>query len=171
MSNFQGAPVMIEGMRPSGEVRQKAAKAAEAAQVEQASGRIPASSEDLGTVYQSKFRRYRVQVTATPDYIDPLTGRKIVGRQIVATFQEGVWINRAKDMEERAMVDKALQSNPWFGLGRDFWLSDERKALDDKRKIADSVEAFKANPEAVRALVSELAASGAIDFTLPPPPA
>lgn len=157
-------PVMIDGMRGP---RQERARQEGLYK----STYSPLSPEQLvdpgkGTVYESKHRRYRVQVTTTPDTKDPNTGQVVAARQIVAKFDDFYYVNREENPALREMIDKTLQRNLWYGLNRDFWLAKDKRSADDARKIAEARDAFKENPAAVQAFLDELKASG-VDFVLP----
>jgi len=157
-------PVMIEGMRGPADARKRY-------EAEFKAKYIPIQPDDYitpeqGTVYQSRHRRYRIQVTTVPDTKYADTGRLVPGKSIVAKFDEYFWVNREVDPEKRKMIDDALQSNPWFGSNKDFWLAAEKRKTDDAARIESAKESFKRNPEALKALIDELRAGGE-DFSLP----
>jgi hypothetical protein len=124
-----------------------------------------------GTVYVSKFRRYRVQVTAPADVVDPLTGRKTRGIPVVAKFDEGVYVNDTKDLTQRAAIDTFLQENPYFGKygsGAEFWLADDQESSIKAAKLKSARETLKSLPrEAVAAFMAELQQGKDEDHTLP----
>jgi hypothetical protein len=90
-----------------------------------------------------------------------------------AAFDAHVFINdgsgmgKGPDAANRERIDQLLQRNPWFGLGKDFWLASEAQAVSTREKIEGAVAAIRQNPEAVKALVEQLKAEGALDWELP----
>lgn len=125
-----------------------------------------------GTVYISKFRRYRVQVTSPADVVDPLTGRRTRGVPVKAQFEEGVYINDAKDLAKRAEIDNFLQENPYFGKygsGAEFWLASDQEVTVKEAKLKSARDVLKSlPPEAVAAFMAELRQGKSEDHTLPP---
>lgn len=125
-----------------------------------------------GTVYVSKFRRYRVQVTAPADVVDPLTGRKTRGVPVKAQFEDGVYVNDTKDLELRAKIDTYLQENPYFGKygsAAEFWLASDQESTLKAAKLKSARDTLKSlPPEAVAAFVAELQQGDAEDHVLPP---
>lgn len=124
-----------------------------------------------GTVYISKFRRYRVQITAPADVVDPATGRKIVGRPVTAKFEEGVWTNDVKNLAERERIDSYLQENPYFGKygsGAEFWLASDQEQTVKAAKLRAARDTLKSLPaEAVSAFIREIQQGTKDDHDLP----
>jgi hypothetical protein len=124
-----------------------------------------------GTVYISKFPRYRVQITSPADIIDPLTGRKTRAVPLAAKFEDGIWVNDAKDAKARADIDEFLQGNQYFGkpgTGAEFWLLSEQEAAVKIAKLRQARETLKSlPPEAVAAFVREIQQGDKEDHTLP----
>lgn len=130
-----------------------------------------------GTVYLSPFPLYCVQITAPPDITDPLTGRKTVGRPVKALFQEGRYVNNARDPKVRAHIDAVLQENSRFGRpgqGADYWLAaDAVRATQAAAKagaLATLRSIAKQSPEELTKFLSELQQGDATDVTMPAVP-
>jgi hypothetical protein len=144
------SPEVLDGLRAPRTVRLEEARARQTDSPEQVQA-TPVAGD--GTVYVSKYRRYRVQVTAPSDIVDPYTGRKQSGgKSIVAEFDENVYRNNTKDKSLRRMIDEALQANPYFGkFGQtaDFWLLSDQNAQVEKRKLAQATATLKAMPKEV----------------------
>lgn len=164
-------PRMVAGMRPPRSVLEEQA-AAEAAQAVQLP---PQQQQPEGTVYESVYLRYRLQIAATEDTKDPVTGRRIPGRTIVAQFEEGRFVNNPKkhgkpDLETRRMIDEAMQSEPHFGYPHGhFWLAET--AAEKNREVAiESARSTIASipPEMRQRLIAEMVESGELQLTLPP---
>lgn len=131
-----------------------------------------------GTVYLSAFPRYCVQITAPADITDPITGRKTIGRPVKAQFDEGRYVNNAKDLKLRAHIDQVLQQNTRYGLpgrGADFWLAEAAirmtKAAAKASAKATLRELAKSNPDELKNLIAELTQGDATDVVMPAAPA
>jgi hypothetical protein len=128
-----------------------------------------------GTVYLSAFPSYCVLVTAPADQVDPLTGRKTVGRPTKALFQEGRYVNNARDPKTREFIDGVLQANSRFGKpgsGADYWLADEAIRMTQAAAKASALATLRAMPkEAVEQFLSELQQGDSTDQAMPAPPA
>ena len=127
------------------------------------------------TVYVSKYRRYRVQVSAPQTFIDPATGRKnSAGKMIAAIFDEGIYRNKERDPKIREQIDEALQSNPYFGKfgsTAHFWLASEQNAVMERSRRQAAMDTLKSMPrEAVEQFVAELRQGEAEDHELLPEP-
>lgn len=130
-----------------------------------------------GTVYLSQYPSYCVQVTAPADLVDPLTGRKTVGRPVKAQFQEGRYVNNARDPKVRKHIDEVLQSNSRFGKpgsGCDYYLAEEamRMSLAAAKANATSTlrQLAKQNPEELKQLLAELQQGTDTDVKMPAAP-
>jgi phage terminase large subunit-like protein len=130
-----------------------------------------------GTVYLSPFPSYCVQITAPADLVDPVTGRKTVGRPVKALFQEGRYVNNARDPKVRKHIDDVMQSNSRFGRpgsGADFWLAEEAVRMTQAAAKANATATLKRlaaeRPDEFKALVAEIAQGDATDQTMPAPP-
>jgi len=117
-----------------------------------------------------------VQVTAPADLVDPVTGRKTVGRPISARFQEGRYVNNARDPKVRAHVDEVLQANSRFGkpgTGSDYWLADDAIRMTKAAAKANAAATLRAlaseNRAEFDALVAELSQGDATDEKMPAP--
>lgn len=129
-----------------------------------------------GTVYLSPFPSYCVQITAPADLVDPVTGRKTVGRPVKALFQEGRYVNNARDPKVRKHIDDVMQSNSRFGRpgsGADFWLAEEAVRMTQAAAKANATATLKRlaaeRPDEFKALVAEIAQGDATDQVMPPP--
>ena len=146
-----------------------------------------------GTVYLSPFPSYRVQISAPADLVDPVTGRKTLGRPVTALFVEGRYVNNARDPRKmyesvdkdgkpvkltmREWIDETLQKNSRFGRpgsGSDFWLAEEAVRMTQAAAKANATATLKRlaaeRPDEFKALVAEIAQGDATDQTMPAPP-
>lgn len=163
------APEVVSGLRQPRTVRMEelATRVPEAAQVP------PVATADPSiTVYVSKYRRYRVQVTAPSPALDPATGQRQSRKQIVAQFEDGVYRNAHRDPDVRKLIDTALQTNPYFGAfgsTAHYWLASDQTARMEKARIASALDTLKSlPPEVVEAHMAALRLGKAEDHTLPP---
>ena len=131
-----------------------------------------------GTVYLSMFPSYCVQVTAPADVTDPITGRKTIGRPTKALFQEGRYVNNARDKKLRTHIDEILQSNSRFGKpgsGADYWLADEARRMAQAAAKLSAASTLRQlaqnNPDELAALLAELKQGDDTDVKMPAPPA
>lgn len=127
-----------------------------------------------GTVYLSHFPAYCVQVTAPADLTDPITGRKTVGRPVKALFQEGRYVNNARDKKVRDHIDEVMQSNSRFGKpgsGADYWLAEAAVRMARAAAKANAAvtlrQLAKQNPAELEALIAELKQGEATDQIMP----
>lgn len=159
---------MLEGMRAPRSVRVDDMRAAAEAPV---STPLPVESDRPETVYVAKDRCYRVQVTAPRTYSDPATGiRSVAGEMIVAVFAEGVYRNNDRNPEKRALIDKVLQANPYFGKfgsSAHFWLASDQRARTADAQLTSALNTLRALPKsAVDKYVAELQLGDADDHVL-----
>ncbi len=131
-----------------------------------------------GTVYLSQFPSYCVQITAPADLTDPLTGRKTVGRPVKALFQEGRYVNNARDPKVRKHIDEVMQSNSRFGKpgsGCDYYLAEEAQRMSQAAAKANATATLrqlaKQNPDELKQLLAELQQGADTDVVMPAPPA
>ena len=131
-----------------------------------------------GTVNLSAFPSYCVQITAPADLTDPLTGRKTVGRPVKALFQEGRYVNNARDPKVRAHIDEVMQSNSRFGKpgsGADYYLASEAMRMSQAAAKANATATLrqlaKQNPDELKQLLAELTQGSDTDVKMPAPPA
>jgi len=131
-----------------------------------------------GTVYLSMYPGYMVQISAPADVTDPLTGRKTIGRPVVARFVDGRYVNNARDPKLRAYIDEELQRKTRFGKpgsGADFWLAEDAVRMTRAAAKASAAATLRAlakdNPSEFKSLVAELAQGEATDVQMPAPPA
>lgn len=134
---------------------------------------MPAAAAGF-TVYMSKFKRYRVQITAPHSYTDPATGQvRAAGREFAAQFEDGVFINDERDPEFRALIDKTLQSNRYFGTfgsTAHFWLAEEQRKAVSEGRLRGAIATIKSLPaEALAAVMGELRQGAATDHQMPAP--
>lgn len=169
-------PTVMDGTRGprADHIDEIRARAAEEPDIAQGLTAVPKVD---GTVYLSPFPSYCVQVTAPADLTDPITGRKTIGRPIKALFQEGRYVNNAKDPKVRAHIDEVLQSNSRFGLpgsGADYWLAAAAIRMTKAAAKASAMrtlrELAKQNPGELSRVLSELQQGDAADVTMPAPP-
>jgi hypothetical protein len=130
-----------------------------------------------GTVYLSPFGSYRVQITAQPDVTDPITGRKTIGRPTAAVFQDGRYVNNARDPKLRAYIDEVLQQNKRFGRpgsGADYWLATDARRMAQAAAKASATATLRQlareNPAELSQLIAELKQGDAADITMPTAP-
>lgn len=168
------APEVLTGTRPTGAqrmdlIRAAATRAERSAELAQA----PIAAEGT-TLYQSRYRRYRVQITAPGDVTDRYTGRVEKGKPIAAQFDDFYYVNAVKDPEVHKLIDDALMANFYYGLMSDFWLAKDKTAQIVKASIDSAVHAIRANmalikdtqPEVMHDLLRELKAGGMFDWDL-----
>jgi len=169
------APEVMSGMRnPRSERLEKIREDTEAAYT--APSNVAQGEQE--TVYVSRVRRYRVQITCAPDIIDPFTGQRQIGRNLAIVFEDGVYRNREDRLhpERRALIDRTLQSNPYFGkfgqAGADFWLASEQNDAVQANKLKAAAATLKSLPKEVLEdfLAAALTPSDATDHKLPAPP-
>jgi hypothetical protein len=131
---------------------------------------VPVAADGV-TVYVSKYRRYRVQITAPRTYTDPMGVRTSGGKMLVAMFDDGVYRNNERDPKTRKLIDELLQANPYFGKfgsNADFWLASEQQAQLEGAQVQSALNTLKALPrETVEQFVAELRQGDADDHTLP----
>lgn len=159
-------PTMIAGMKAPMSVRlEKAAKDGP----ERFGPVVP--DKEGSVVYESRYRRLRVQITSPAEIYDPATGIKTRQKPVVAQFDEGFFVNepRLRDGDPNPffeITEKRLRANSAFRV--DFWLKSE---MDEKARNAALDNAKKqlqeAPPEVMEAFVKDLAASGKLDHVLP----
>lgn len=167
------APEVLTGQRPTGAQRMDLIRAAAARQERGAElTQAPFAAEGT-TLYQSRIRRYRVQITAPGDVTDRYTGRVEKGKPIAAQFDDFYYVNAARDPEVRKLIDQALQENYYFGLTSDFWLASEKTQQIVKASIDSAVHAIRSNmemlktqPDVLHELLRELKAGGVFDWDL-----
>jgi len=145
------------------------------AQSEVAFDATPAEAPKVdGTVYLSMFPAYCVQVTAPADLTDPVTGRKTIGRPTRAMFQEGRYVNNARDPKVRKHIDEVLQSNSRFGRpgsGADYWLAADAVRMAQAAAKAGALVTLRSMPrEAVEQFIAELKQGDASDVVMPAAP-
>ena len=136
---------------------------------------LPDATKVDGTVYLSPFPSYCVQVTAPADLIDPVTGRKTIGRPTRAQFAEGRYVNNARDRKVRDHIDEVLQMNSRFGRpgsGADYWLATDARRMAQAAAKAGALATLRSLPkEAVDQFLAELRQGEATDITMPAVPA
>lgn len=162
-------PEVVTGLRqPTREAVEKSIASAMANEAPTAQARrTPISPE--GTVYESLYSRYRIQITAPAVVKDPQTGRETRVPPVVAQFEEGVYVNKERDPKKRKEYDRYIQENPFYGLGRHFWLQSERVERDKAVSTAQAKQVLSSLPKAeLERQVQELILSGALDIKLPP---
>jgi hypothetical protein len=130
-----------------------------------------------GTVYLSPFPSYCVQITAPADLVDPVTGRKTVGRPVRAQFAEGRYVNNAKDPKIRKHIDEVMQSNSRFGKpgsGADYYLAEDARRMSQAAAKANATATLRAlakqNPEELKQLLADLQQGTDTDVKMPAPP-
>lgn len=167
-----GSPDVLDGMRAP-----RAVRIEDMAQRAAAGEPLPQPvAQDGVTVYVSKYKRYRVQITAPLHTVNPLTGQPIPGgREIAAQFEEGVYRNNDSDPEYRELIDRTLQRNKFFGRfgsNSDFWLASDQKVTLENARIKSALDTLKSLPQDVVAqFVADLKQGEAADHKLPAVPA
>lgn len=131
-----------------------------------------------GTVYLSMYPGYMVQISAPADITDPFTGKKKIGRPVVARFENGRYVNNARDPELRKFIDTEMQSKTRFGKpgsGADYWLAEDAvrmaRAADKASAKATLRKLAAENRDEFRQLISELEQGSDTDAKMPAPPA
>lgn len=130
-----------------------------------------------GTVYLSAYPGYMVQLSAPADVTDPITGRKTIGRPVVARFEEGRYINNARDPKLRKFIDEEMQRKTRFGKpgsGADYWLAEDAVRMAQaaaKASAKKTLAQLRAqDPAEFAKIVSELTQGDATDQVMPPAP-
>lgn len=130
-----------------------------------------------GTVYLSLYPGYMVQISAPADVTDPFTGKKTVGRPVVARFVEGRYVNNARDPKLRKYIDDELQSKTRFGKpgsGADYWLAEDAVRMSQAAAKANATATLRAlakqNPAELERLIAELKQGEATDQVMPAAP-
>ena len=162
-------PTVLDGMRAPRSVRLEDIRNTQP----DAAGDYPVAVAPAGvTVYVSKYRRYRVQITAPQSYIGPDGRKNTGGKRIEAQFDEGVYRNDAHDPKVRALIDEELQKNKYFGaFGTmcDYWLASDQQAKTEARRIQSAMDTLKALPrDVVEQHMAQLQHGNVEDHTLPP---
>jgi len=131
-----------------------------------------------GTVYLSPYPSYVVQITAPADLTDPITGRKTVGRPVSAKFDNGRYVNNARDPKVRKHIDEVMQSNSRFGKpgsGADYYLADEATRMAQAAAKANATATLRQlarqNPDELKQLIAELTQGTDTDVVMPAAPA
>lgn len=164
-------PEVLSGLRAPRTVRVEDMRAvAESAQAIPS----PAPSGDPSvTVYVSKYRRYRVQVTAPQSYVGPDGRKHSGGKRMEAQFDEGVFRNDNRDPEVRRIFNESLQTNPYFGIfgngAAHYWLASDQQAQTENARISSALNVLKSLPkETVEQFAAALKTGQSIDHALPP---
>lgn len=131
---------------------------------------VPQLAPEGVTVYVSSVRRYLVEVANTRAYNDA-DGVRIPARRVAAQFEEGVFRNNDHDPAVRALVDRSLQMNKYFGkFGGGpmvhFWLASDQREKTETARIKGALDVLKSLPK--EAIAEFLAQGQAEDHTLPP---
>ena len=177
------APKVLEGTRSPRSDRLDDMRAASEAPFDP-TGDLETRPKVEGTVYISMYPGYMVQLSAPADIIDPVTGKKTVGRPIVARFFEGRYVNNARDDKRkydgltlREFIDRELQGKTAFGKpgnGAHYWLADEAVRMAQAAAKANATSTLrnlaKTNPSEFAQLVAELTQGVETDVVMPPAP-
>jgi hypothetical protein len=169
------APKVLDGTRGERSVHMEDMRA----QSEQVFDATPAAMPKVdGTVYLSAYPGYMVQISAPADVVDPFTGRKTIGRPVVARFTEGRYVNNARDLKLRAYIDEEMQRKTRFGKpgsGADYWLAEDAVRMAQaaaKASAASTLRSLaKQNPAELEQLIAELRQGDATDVVMPAAPA
>jgi hypothetical protein len=169
------APKVLDGTRGARDTRIDEMRAQSEAVFDATPAEMPKVD---GTVYLSAFPGYMVQLSAPADVTDPFTGKKTVGRPVVARFAEGRYINNARDPKLRKFIDEEMQSKTRFGkpgAGSDYWLAEDAIRMSKAAAKASATATLRAlakqNPDELEKLISELRQGDATDVQMPAPPA
>lgn len=161
------SPQILDGMRQPRSVRLEEIKGAQP----EATPAVPVAAPGI-RVYVSRYRRYRVQITAPQSYIGPDGRKNTGGKMIVAQFEDGVFRNDAHDPAVRALIDEGLQSNKYFGAfgtTAHYWLADDQKARTEARQLQAALDTLKSLPrDVVEQHMAALRQGEAEDHELPP---
>jgi hypothetical protein len=167
-------PEMLDGMRAP-----RSARLEDIRKSSESLGALPSAFAPAGvTVYVSRYRKYRVQVTAPSAYIDPASGRKNTGGKMhVAEFDEGIFRNDNRDPAVRALFDESLQANPYFGPFSSspkvhFWLASDQNAKTQAASVESAKKTLASLPrEQVEQFLAELKQGESDDHAVPAPDA
>jgi hypothetical protein len=169
------APKVVDGTRGPRDTRMEEMRAQSEAGFDATPAVMPKVD---GTVYLSAYPGYMVQISAPADITDPLTGRKTIGRPVVARFVEGRYVNNARDQKLRDYVDEEMQRKTRFGkpgTGADYWLAEDAVRMAQaaaKASAATTLRSLaKQNPAELERLIAELRQGSDTDVKMPAPPA
>lgn len=148
------------------------------AQSEESFDATPAAMPKVdGTVYLSAFPGYMVQLSAPADVTDPFTGKKTIGRPVVARFTEGSYVNNARDPKLRKYIDDEMQLKTRFGKpgsGADYWLAEDAIRMVQAATKASAAATLrtlaKQNPAELERLIAELRQGSDTDVVMPAVP-
>jgi hypothetical protein len=122
------------------------------------------------TVYVSKYRRYRVQITSPQSYVGPDGRKNTGGKRYEAQFDEGIFRNDHHDPAVRALFDEELKKNKYFGTfgsNADYWLASDQHGKIEGKRIESALATLKSLPkEVVSGYVAQLQHGSAEDHTL-----
>ena len=168
------APKVMDGTRAPRDTRFEDMRAQSEASFDATPNAMPKVD---GTVYLSAFPGYMVQISAPADVTDPFTGRKTIGRPVVARFTEGRYVNNARDPKLRVYIDEEMQRKTRFGKpgsGADYWLAEDAIRMAQAAAKASAATTLrnlaKQNPAELEALIAELKQGTATDAVMPAPP-
>ncbi len=169
------APKVMDGTRAPRDTRFEEMRA----QSEEKFDATPAVMPKIdGTVYLSAYPGYMVQISAPADVIDPFTGRKTIGRPVVAKFVEGRYVNNARDPKLRAYIDEEMQRKTRFGKpgsGADYWLAEDAVRMARAAAKASASATLRQlaaqNPAELEQLIAELKQGSDTDVKMPAAPA
>ena len=162
------APKVLDGTRSPRDTRMEDMRAGSEASFDATPSEMPKVD---GTVYLSAYPGYMVQISAPADTTDPFTGRKTIGRPVVARFTEGRYVNNARDPKLRAYVDEEMQRKTRFGkpgAGADYWLAEDAIRLAQAAAKAGALATLRSLPKAaVEQFIAELKQGNATDAVMP----
>lgn len=164
------APEVLDGMRQPRSVRLEDIRTG--TETAHALPTLPALAPAGITVYISSSRRYLAEVANVRAYTDA-DGVRIPAKRIAAQFEEGVYRNNHRDPAIRALVDRSLQMNPYFGkFGGGpkvhFWLASDQKATTEQAQIKGALDILRRlPPDQVMDFAASLERGDADDHTLP----
>lgn len=137
------SPEVVDGMR-----QPRAVRLDDIRRSTDAAFAPPVAAAEGASVYVSNSRSYLVEVQNVPSYVHE--GRRYPAKRIAAQFVDGVYRNTSKDSKVRALIDEALQANPYFGRFGDsaahFWLAADQNAVTKAASVKSALDVLKTMP-------------------------
>lgn len=126
-------------------------------------------------VFQGK-RGLRITIKGSKRVHDPLSNAVFYTRSYMAIFDsDGLYKADPElvDQEDGARIPvvERLTANPYYGIGRDFWLLADMQGRAKATEEQALIERFQANPELLASVQAKLGVSFVSSFAQAAPPA
>ena len=131
-------PVVLDGLRGQRPAREAAAKLA--------AKPAPTTPAGDGTLYISKYARYRHQITSP---VKQLTTDGVFHQEpaLVAQFEGGMYRNNHKDPKKRKLIDERMRESTYFGLNGLFWLASDQAEVERVKAAKEAAAFIARDPE------------------------